>query len=325
MTDVVIPQPIHPDGVDLLRRAGLWVFEAPDPSLAVLSPHLARARAVITRNLGFCARAMAAAPHLRVIVSHGTGTDAIDTREAAARGIAVFNTPGTNARSVAEQALALMLACARSIPAADRAVRAGDFAFRERARPVELGGRVLGLIGYGRTARALAGLAQGIGMKVLACSAHASASGMAADGVTVMRDADALMGAADVVSLHGIPGQAPVFDAARLARMRPGAILINTARGALVDAGALIAALQSGHLRAAALDVFASEPLAADDPLCRCDCPGLILTPHMGGSADEARVRTATAAALQVIAGLGLPLPDTVQPLHAPRRDQRQT
>lgn len=304
MSDVVVVQPIHGAGIALLRRAGFRVHQAQAPVLAAaVRPHLAMARGVITRNLGLSAEAIAAAPRLRVIASHGTGTDAIDREAAAARGIAVLNTPGTNARSVAEHALALMLACARLVPAADRAVRAGAFGFRDTARPFELCGRTLGLIGYGHTARLLAGMARGLDMRVMAVSAHADPADMAADGVTPQPDVETLLALSDAVSLHAVPGVHPRLDRALLSRMKPGAILVNTARGALIDEAALIDALDAGQLRAAALDVFETEPLPADSPLC--DCPGLILSPHLGGSSDEASRRTALAAAWLVIGALG--------------------
>lgn len=300
MTDVVITQLIAPAGVDLLRRAGLAVLEAGTPDPEALAPHLATARAVIVRNLGFPAEAIARAPRLEVIAAHGTGTDRIDHAAAAARGIAVVSTPGTNAASVAEHAAALMLACARHLAAADRALRGGDWQIRDRLTPMELGGRRIGLVGFGHVARAFAHIARCLGMEVRALSAHAPADIAAPDLAT-------LLGGADVVSLHGVPGRAPRLGAAEIAAMRPGAILINTARGGLVDEAALAEALHTGHLRAAALDVFAAEPLPADSPLL--DAPNLILTPHMGGSSDAARDRTSRAVALRVLEALRLPVP----------------
>ena len=308
MSDCVVVQPIDLAGIELLRHAGLDVYEAASPEIDDLLPHLRDARAVITRDRGFPARAIAAAPCLEVIASHGTGTDRIDKDAASARGIRVINTPGTNAPSVAEHALGLMLACARQIPQADRALRAGDWAFREHAHPRELGGRSLGLVGFGRVARQLAQLAQGLGMKVLAYSTHAGDADLVAAGVLPLPDLDSLLAASDVVSLHGLPTTEPLIDAVRLARLRPDAILINTARGALIDEAALAQALCDGRLAAAALDVFSVEPLPSDSPLF--DCPNLILTPHIGGTAHEALERTAIAVARKVIEALNLRLPE---------------
>ncbi|MEM1431186.1 MAG: NAD(P)-dependent oxidoreductase [Pseudomonadota bacterium] len=307
MTDCVIVQPIARCGVDLLHRAGLAVFEAPAPELSVLLPHLRTARAVITRNQGLSSEAIAAAPRLEIIAAHGTGTDRIAKSDAEARGIRVLNTPGTNARAVAEHALALIFACSRYVVAADQAVRRADWGFRDGALPREVSGRRLGLVGYGHVARALAGLALGLGMSVAAFTRHTTPAALRQDGVAHAPSLDALLEDSDIVSLHGTPGGAPVLAAPALARMKHGAILINTARGALLDEAALASALRSGHLSGAALDVFAQEPLAPDSPLLAA--PNLVLTPHIGGRGVEASDRTARAVAALVIEALGLPLP----------------
>jgi len=308
MTDCVIVQPIARCGVELLQNAGLSVFEAPSPDLTVLKPHLRTARAVITRDSGLCAEAIEASPNLAIIASHGTGTDRIDKAAANRRGVRVVSTPGTNAQSVAEHALALIFACSRHISAADHAIRAGDWAFRERARPREISAGSLGLVGYGHVARKLAALAKGIGMTVMVHSRHASDADLAADGVLRAPGFEELLGTAQVVSLHGLPGSIPVLDKARLAHLRADAILINTARGALIDEAALASALRGGSIAAAGLDVFSSEPLPGDSPLL--DCPNLILTPHMGGSGVEALERTALEVARKVVEGLAIALPD---------------
>ncbi len=307
MTDCVIMQPIARCGVELLKDAGLSVFEAPSPDLTLLKPHLETARAVITRNSGFSDEAMRMTPNLAIIASHGTGTDSIDKTAAARRGIRVISTPGSNAQSVAEHTLALMLACARGIPAADHSVRAGDWAFRERSRPRELSGLRLGLVGYGHVARKLTPLAKGLGMTVMARSKHASDADLAADGVLRASSLEDLLATAHVVSLHGLPDNTPVLDKELLSRLRTDAILINTARGALIDEAALAGALRGGRIAAAGLDVFSSEPLPHDSPLM--DCPDLILTPHMGGSGAEALERTAREAARKVIEFLGTASP----------------
>lgn len=308
MTDCLIVQPIDATGVVLLRDAGLIVHEAASTDFMALLPHLATARAVITRNHGLSAEAIAAAPALRVIGVHGTGTDQVDRRATGARGIAVVNSPGTNAQSVAEHALGLILACARSIPMAHAAVRRGDWAFRDRGLQIELAGKTLGLVGFGRVARALAPMVSAIGMEVVALSDHATSQDMDALGVRHGGSLADLLAQSDVLSLHGIPSEVPLLDVTRLAGMKPGAILVNTARGALLDEIAVAGALQSGRLAAAALDVFAHEPLPPDSPLL--SAPNLILTPHMGGATQEARVRTALAVARAVLGAMGLPVPD---------------
>ncbi len=301
-TDCLVVQPIAAIGIAHLRQAGLSVHVAERPDLEALQPHLATVRAVITRNAGFPAAWIAAAPRLQVIGSHGTGLDAIDLPAARARGIAVVNTPGANAQSVAELAFALMLACTTRLVEADRAVRAHDFAWRLGARTVELSGRRLGLLGFGAIARRVARIGLAFGMEVAALSRHADQAELAASGVVAAPDLPALLAESDVLSLHAVPSGPPPIDAAALARMKPGAILINTARGALVDEAALAAALTEGRLAAAGLDVFAPEPPRPGNPLFAA--PNLVLSPHIGGAAREAMDRTALAVAEAVLAAL---------------------
>lgn len=308
MTDCVIVQPIARSGVDLLKRAGLSVFEAPSPDLHVLMPHLATARAVITRNAGFSAEAIEAAPKLKIIASHGTGTDRIDEAEATRRGIQVTNTPGSNAQSVAEHALALMLACARQLPLADTCVRKGDWSFRERAHPREICGSRLGLVGYGHVAKKLAVMAKSLGMTVMVYTKHSDKGELAAHSLLPAPSLEDLLASSDIISLHCLPGSIPVLDRKWLAHVRQDALVINTARGALIDEAALAEALWAGRIAAAGLDVFSSEPVPSDSPLLKC--PRLVLTPHMGGSGAKALEQTALDVTRKVIEGLGLALPE---------------
>ena len=301
-TECLIVQPIAETGLARLRAAGIAVHVAERPDLEILRPRLATARAVITRNAGFPAAWMEAAPHLQVIGSHGTGLDAIDLPSARARGIVVVNTPGANAQSVAELTFALMLACATRLVEADRAVRTDAFSWRLGARTVELSGRRLGLLGFGAIARRVARIGLAFGMEVFALSRHAGPAELAASGVAAAPDLPALLAGSDVMSLHAVPSGPPPIDAAALARMKPGAILINTARGALVDEAALAAALTEGRLAAAGLDVFAPEPPRPGNPLFAA--PNLVLSPHIGGAAREAMDRTASAVAEAVITAL---------------------
>jgi len=296
----VIVQPISRVAVDSIRQAGFSVFESPSPALEDMRADLAEARAVITRNAGFSRRHLEAAPRLKVIGVHGTGTDRVDIEGARARGIPVLNTPGTNARAVAEHALALTLALAKSLFPADAALRSGHFGFRNHAPVFELAGRRLGLLGWGRVAREFAGFGTALGMQVAVCSAHADTAELRALGIEAVPDPDRLCVVSDVLSLHGVPGAGPVIDARRIGLMRKGALLINTARAALVDTEALVEALRAGHLGGAGIDVFATEPPTPDDPLL-APCPNLILTPHIGGTAREALERTALAVARQVL------------------------
>ena len=302
MTDCLVVQPIAVPGLELLRKAGLTASTPVTTDFTALAPHLATARAVITRNHGLSADEIAAAPNLEVIVSHGAGTDAIDKSAAEAKGIDISSTPGANTIAVAEHTMALILACARQIPFADQATRNGDFDFRYRQTGFELAGKTLGLVGYGRIARNVASLARAFRMHVIAVTAQLSEGVSASDGV-VQVDMDTLCTSSDIISLHSVPNSNHRLNAAQIDALRPGAIVINTARGSLLDEAALVAALQNGKLSGAALDVFLSEPPPKDSPLFTC--PKLILTPHIGGSAREALDRTAIAAARRVIEALG--------------------
>ncbi len=207
--DCVVVQPIAESGLAILRTAGLRLHLAPRPDFAALAPALAGAVAVITRNAGFPAPAIAASPNLLVIGSHGAGTDAIDRAAAEKRGITVLNTPGANARSVAELTIGLILTAARGIVAADRAVRDGDEGYRTRSTGIELHGRTLGLVGFGHVTRHVAPLARAFGMEVLAYSRAVGADEMAEFGASKVEELDTLLAAADIVSLHAARRRRP--------------------------------------------------------------------------------------------------------------------
>lgn len=222
-------------------------------------------------------RVMAAAPALKAIARCGTGLDSVDLEAAKARGIAVSNTPGAPALAVAELALGHILSALRRIAEADRLIRAGNWTALSGGL---LGARTVGIVGFGRIGRRVAELLAPFGGRVLATDPLAET---AAHGATLV-PLETLLAEADVLTLHAPPGAVRI-DAASLSRMKPGAILVNTARGDLVDETALAAALKSGHLAAAALDVFAEEPYAG--PLT--DIPNLTMTAHMGSYAAESR------------------------------------
>jgi phosphoglycerate dehydrogenase-like enzyme len=209
----------------------------------------------------------------------------IDVAALIARGVTVCYTGGgPSGASTAEIALGLMLAAARRIPAGDAAVRDGRFQQGTSAGPV-LAGKTVGLIGLGRIGALMARYCRALDMQVLAWSQNLTAEAASAAGAT-RASKDELLGGADIVSLHLVLSERTrgILGAAELARMKPGAILVNTARAALVDEAALINAVQSGRL-IAALDVFHREPLPADDPLARA--ANTVLTPHFGYSAVE--------------------------------------
>jgi phosphoglycerate dehydrogenase-like enzyme len=222
---------------------------------------------------------IAGAPNLKLIQKIGSGVNTIDLAAAKARGIAVCNLPGTNAPAVAEMTLLLMLAALRRLSLLDRATRDGTGWKQGPALQdhfSELGGRVVGLVGYGAVPKALAPILQAMG-----CPLLYTARSPKPEALGEWRALPALLAESDVVSLHVPLTQATtnLIDAAALALMKPGAVLVNTARGGLVDQAALTAALASGRLGAAGLDVFAHEPADAAEPLFRLD--NLVVAPHV--------------------------------------------
>ncbi|WP_158928584.1 D-isomer specific 2-hydroxyacid dehydrogenase family protein [Acidisphaera sp. S103] len=224
------------------------------------------------------AEMIAAAPGLKLIQKIGVGVNTIDLEAAKQRGIPVCNLPGTNARAVAELALGLMLSVLRRIASFDRGLRAGtwtDVAMQDGLG--ELGGRTVGLVGFGAIPRILAPILAAMGCRVIY-----TARTRVDDPVAAYRTLDQLLVEADVVSLHLplVPETEHVIDAEALGRMKPGAILINTGRGGLVDPAALVAALSSGRIAGAGLDVFETEPLPAGDPVLLL--PNVVVTPHVG-------------------------------------------
>jgi len=305
MADCFITQPIHDDGLALLRAAGCRLRFATAADAGTVAREIGSADVVITRDAGLNAAAMRAAPRLGMVASHGVGVNRIDLDQARAQGLLVTNTPDTNTRAVAEYTIGLMLALARRVLEADRAVRAGNWAFRHEAGPIELRNRTLGLAGFGTIARQVAAIAQaGFAMKVSVWSPHAPDDALAAAGVTRAASLADLLGQSDVISLHRPLREdtANMIDEASLHAIRPGALLINTRRGGLIDIPALHRALRDGRVGAAALDVFTTEPPADDDPV-RTQ-PRTILTPHLGGTTAEALSATASLCARQVIAAL---------------------
>jgi D-3-phosphoglycerate dehydrogenase len=255
--------------------------------------------AIIVRYGRITARVLDASSRLRVISKHGTGIDTIDKDAAAARGIAVKAAVGANAPAVAEHTWALILACAKDVSTLDQRMHGGHWD-KATHKSLELRGRTLGLVGLGAIGARVAAIGRAMDMRVIAHDPFAPA---APDGVDLLPLAD-VIAQADVLSLHCPLTQdnANMLNAASLATMRPGAIVVNTARGGLIDEAALADALMSGALRAAGLDSFQVEPFAAGHPFT--GIPNVILSPHIGGVTSDAYVGMGTAAARNVLAVL---------------------
>jgi phosphoglycerate dehydrogenase-like enzyme len=294
------------DGADTggrLTAAGHDLRTAPkraNRSPAEMAALLDGVEAAIVSTDPFDAAVLDAAHRLRVIARVGVGTDSIDLEAAARRGVAVCTTPGANTTSTADHTIALMLAAVRRVPERDREVREGGWARTGAAMAWELTGATVGLVGYGAIGRQVRRRLSGFGARVLVCDPYlGAAAGVEPVGL------DALLAASDIVSLHLplTPTTHGLLDRGRLALLRPQAVLVNTARGGLVDEDALADALECGALRAAALDVLAFEP---PGPTRLRELPNVILSPHVAGLSDRSvreMTRHATNAVLDVLDG----------------------
>nr|WP_205763653.1 NAD(P)-dependent oxidoreductase [Acidovorax sp. SRB_24] len=256
--------------------------------------------AIIVRYGKVGAAVMDAAPSLKVISKHGSGTDTIDKVAAQARGIEVVAAVGANAAAVAEQALALLLACAKSVVALDARMHAGHWD-KATHKSLELCGRTVGLVGLGAIGLRFARMADAFGMRVIGFDPFASnlpAWVQSVDLETLWRESDA-------VSLHCplTDGNRGMLNADTLAQCKRGVILVNTARGGLIDEAALLAAVRSGQVMAAGLDSFAVEPMAAGHPFQ--GEKNFILSPHIGGVTSDAYVNMGVSAAKNLLEVLG--------------------
>jgi D-3-phosphoglycerate dehydrogenase len=285
---IVVADDLPPSAIELLRAETDWMVDARSGRQpAALAADVADADALLVRSAtNVDARLLEAAPRLRVIARAGTGVDNVDVEAASARGILVVNAPGANSISVAEHACALMLALARLIPAADRAMKDAKWE-KKKFLGTELRGKTLGVAGLGRIGQEVALRARAFGMRVVAHDPFISKEIAAGVGAELMA-LDAMCAAADYITLH-LPSTAEtkhLFNDERFARCKRGLRLINTARGELVDENALRRAIDDGTVAGAALDVFEKEP-PLDWSLAQL--PQVIATPHIAASTEEAQ------------------------------------
>ncbi len=309
---LVTHEKLAPDAVRLLNDHDVDViFSPPYTPSDELAGKVARWQvdALIIRQGRITEEVIAASPKLRVIAKHGVGVDNVDLKAAAERGIPVVRATGSNARAVAEMTLSLAVALLKELPHLDASTKGGRW-----LKPTFVGrdieGSVLGLVGFGSIGQEVARMGRALGFRIVAHDPHGQAAIRSFDA-GMERTLDELLAEADVVSLHcpltnetrGMIGR-PQFE-----RMKPGAILVNTARGGLVNAADLCAALREGRLGGAGLDSFAQEPPAPDDPLWRA--PNLLVTPHVAGVTHGATRTMALMAARQVVDILdgGAPVP----------------
>lgn len=295
---IVIADSLPSSAAELLRGAG-WSVDAKSGRKAdELARDLANADALIVRSATqVTAELIAAAPNLRVVARAGTGVDNVDVAAATARGILVMNAAGANSVSVAELAVGFLVALARAIPAADASMKQGVWD-KKRFMGSELRGKVLGVVGFGRIGREVAARARAFGMEILAYDPFLASRAADAAGVPLVT-LDEVLAKADFLTLH-VPALAEtrhLINAERLARVKKGVRIVNTARGELIDDAALAAAIQSGHVGGAALDVFDPEP-PADWTLVKL--PQVIATPHIAASTVEGQELVGNETAVQV-------------------------
>lgn len=301
MPHILVAGKIHEAGLDLLRQSPGVTFDAVEAvSLASYLPFLPRADAVVIRTQPMPASAIAEAPRLKIVSRHGVGFDSVDVPALTARHIPLAVVGDVNSRTVAEHTLMLMLAAARRTVFHDAAERSGRWELRNTFDSVELEGKRLLLIGFGRIGRRVADIARAFGMDISAFDTMIPAAEIAAGGAEPVGDLAAGLAAADIVSLH-MPGSGnrPVLGAAELARLKPTAIVVNTARGGLIDEVALDSALRARRLGGAGIDVLMDEPPKPDHPLL--SNPYAVLTPHTAGLTQECAIRMAQVSVRNVL------------------------
>ncbi|MGY4803773.1 hydroxyacid dehydrogenase [Teichococcus aerofrigidensis] len=320
---VLVPDPIHADGLALLRaEPGVLLLTSEELPPAALEAELAEAEAMIVRGLTVDQALLDRAPRLRFVCRHGVGYDNVDVPALTARGVLLSVTPEANAGSVAEHTLMLMLTLARQVVAFNAGVRRGEWRVPGQSQTFDLAGRSVLILGFGRIGTRVARLCAAFGLRVLVHDPFIPANTIRGLGYEPARDRAAALAEADIVTLH-CPSNAEtrgMVDAGFLAAMKPGAQLINAARGTLVDEAALEAALRSGRIGGAGLDVVAVEPMPAPIPLL--SLPNVVMTPHVAASTAQGLQRMATAAARNVIDFLaGAPDPDAMINPEALRRN----
>ncbi len=284
---IVIADSLPSSASDALQSAGWSVDARAGRKADELARDLKDADALIVRSATqVTADLIAAAPKLKVIARAGTGVDNVDVTAASDRGILVMNAAGANSISVAELAVGLMLALSRMIPAADASMKKGVWD-KKRLTGVELRGKVLGIVGFGRIGREVAARARAFGTEIIAHDPFIPSRAAESIGVPLV-SLDDLLAKSDYISLHlpSLPETRHLLNAERLSKTRRGVRIVNTARGELIDEAALAAAIESGHVAGAGLDVFEMEP-PTDDRLTRL--PQVIATPHIAASTVEAQ------------------------------------
>jgi D-3-phosphoglycerate dehydrogenase len=298
MPHLLVAGKLHPSGLDLLRSAPLtfdYVEEISEPSYQAYLP---KADALVIRTQPLSATSIAKAPGLKIVSRHGVGYDAVDVPALNARGIPLCIVGDVNSSGVAEHAMMLILAATHRLIAADRATRDGDWGWRNGLQTHEVAGKRLLILGFGRIGQKLANLARAFGMEVHAHDPYIPADRWP-EGAARATDLAQALAQADAVSLHLPRADRAVLGTPELALMKPTAVLVNTARGGLLDEVALADALRAGRLGGAGIEVFDAEPPGKDHPLFGLD--QAVLTPHNAALTVECAERMAIASVQNVL------------------------
>ncbi|HEX6141652.1 MAG TPA: hydroxyacid dehydrogenase [Geminicoccaceae bacterium] len=302
---VLVIQPFHEEGMRILEARDdvrLEVIDTTDE--AAITAAIRDADAVTLRVAKLPARVIEQAERLKVVSRHGVGYDNVDVLACSRRGIVVTITAAANAVAVAEHALGLMLALSNQVLPYDRATRSGDWTIKQRLPRFELAGKRLLIVGFGRIGRQVARRAEALGMEVDVYDPYVDPEVIGRAGYGQVQDLRGGLGGIDVLTLHTplTSETRGMIGADELALLPAHAILINTARGGIVDEAALADALRNGRLAGAGLDVFAEEPPPRDHPLFALD--NVVLSPHAAGPSREAGIRMAVAVARNTLAAL---------------------
>ena len=301
---LVSDRAIDPAGLDLLREVAELDFLESYAAPEAFAAKVAAGDAIFCRNGVIDASVIDAAPKLKIVSRHGVGYDNVDIDAATKKGIWVSRVPDYGIEDVSDHALALFLACVRKIPYTDRRVREGDWGFPRNRPSYRIRGKTFALLGYGAIARALHRKLSGLGLaRVLVHDPYVEDTEIRAEGA-VPASFDDLIAEADYLSIHTplTEDTRGMIDCTRLASMKPTAVIVNTARGGLIDEYALADALRTGSIGYAALDVFKTEPLALDSPLRGLDT--VIITDHHAYYTEESVVELKTKAAQRVRSAL---------------------
>lgn len=299
MPRVLVAGMLHEDGLAILRNVpDMDVVYIEDTTTEGMVPHLADAEAILLRGQRLDADLIAGCRTLQFVSRHGVGFDAVDVEALTARGIPLAIVGGVSAQTVAEHAMMLLLAASHRLPTYhDALLPDGDWNYRNSMNACEISGKTLLIVGVGRIGRRVAKMAAGFDITVLGYDPFIS--GDPPVGFTMVADLRDGLRRADLVSLHMPMAEKPILGAAELALLRPNAVVVNAARGGMIEENALVSAIEEGRVFAAGLDVFAEEPLPPDSRLRATE--GIVMTPHAASMTKECAVRIARRSAQNIV------------------------